>query len=304
MAHAEQTQKIATGKGFIAALDQSGGSTPKALRQYGIAESAYSGEDEMFALVHEMRARIIKAPPFNGDKILGAILFERTMDEKVDGIPTAQYLWEKLEVVPFLKIDQGLADEQDGVQIMKPMPGLENLLKRAKAAGIFGTKMRSVINSASPSGIAAVVAQQFEVGKTVLAHGLVPIIEPEVNIKAPDKAACEKILKAEILKQLETIPEGQQVIFKLTLPEEANFYSPLIAHKKTMRVVALSGGYDLDEACRRLSQNAGMIASFSRALTNGLQASQSESEFNALLQTAIDKIYKASVADAPNSQAA
>lgn len=302
MPNSEQLQKIATGKGFIAALDQSGGSTPKALKNYGINESAYSGEDEMFAKVHEMRTRIITSPVFNGEKILGAILFEKTMDDTIEGTPTAQYLWEKLNVVPFLKIDKGLADEEDGVQVMKPMPDLDALLKRAKDKGIFGTKMRSTINSASPEGIANVVEQQFEIAQKVLAAGLVPIIEPEVNIKAADKAECEEILKAEILKHLDSVPD--QVIFKLTLPEKANFYAELAAHKNTMLVVALSGGYSLEESCKRLSQNDGLVASFSRALTNDLSAKQSDDEFNAALKNAIDKIYAASVGNAAESAAA
>ena len=303
MSHSEQRAKISNGKGFIAALDQSGGSTPKALKNYGVDESAYNGETEMFAKVHEMRARIITSPAFNGEKILGAILFEKTMDDEIEGTPTAQYLWDTLNVVPFLKIDKGLEEEHGGVQMMKPMPELENLLKRARSAGIFGTKMRSVINSADvPSSIAAIVEQQFEIGKTVLEHGLVPIVEPEVNINAPDKTKCEELLKAEILKQLETATD--QVIFKLTLPEGANFYREVMEHPKTLRVVALSGGYDLQEACRRLEQNEGMIASFSRALTNDLNVQQSDEEFNAALQNAIDKIYAASVGNAANSQAA
>lgn len=304
MSHEQQRQRIAGGQGFIAALDQSGGSTPKALKQYGVDESAYSNDEEMFAKVHEMRARIITAPAFNGDKILGAILFEKTMDDTIEGTPTAQYLWDTLNVVPFLKVDKGLADEEDGVQLMKPMPELDSLLERAKAAGVFGTKMRSVINSASESGIAVVVAQQFEVGKQILGHGLVPIIEPEVNIHAADKAECEKILHAEILKQVETLADDQQIMLKLTLPEEANLYSDLIAHKNVLLVVALSGGYDLEEACKRLSQNDGMVASFSRALSNDLQASQSDEEFNAALQNAIDKIYAASVGNESQTQAA
>lgn len=291
----EQLNKIAAGKGFIAALDQSGGSTPKALAQYGVPENAYNGEAEMFKKVHEMRTRIITAPAFNGEKIIGAILFERTMDDSIKGKPTARYLWDELKVVPFLKIDQGLADENDGVQMMKPMPKLDDLLARARDAGIFGTKMRSVVNKASQSGIAAVVKQQFEVGKQILGYGLIPIIEPEVNIKAGDKAECEKVLKAEILKNLDALPDDQKVIFKLTLPEAPNFYSDLVNHKKTLKVVALSGGYSLDEACKRLSENEGIIASFSRALSNDLKASQSDAEFNSALQKAIDKIYAASV---------
>ena len=303
MPNSEQLAKISTGKGFIAALDQSGGSTPKALKNYGVDESAYSNEDEMFAAVHAMRSRIITAPPFNGEKIIGAILFEKTMDNSVEGKPTAQYLWEELGVVPFLKIDKGLEDEHGGVQMMKPMPELESLLERAKAAGIFGTKMRSVIKNADvPSSIAAIVEQQFEIGRTVLEHGLVPIIEPEVDINAPDKTKCEELLKAEILKQLDTADD--KVIFKLTLPEESGFYSEVIAHPNTLRMVALSGGYDLTEACRRLAENDGMIASFSRALTNDLRADQSDEDFNAALQNAIDKIYSASVNNEANSQAA
>ena len=302
MPHSEQLAKISSGKGFIAALDQSGGSTPKALMNYGVDESAYTNEDEMFAKVHEMRTRIITAPPFNGEKVLGAILFEKTMDSDVEGTPTAQYLWEKLSVVPFLKIDKGLADEENGVQVMKPMAELDVLLDRAVAKGIFGTKMRSVINTASESGIADVVAQQFEIAEKVLAKGMVPIIEPEVNINTGDKAQCEDLLRAEILKHLETV--SAPVIFKLTLPEQANHYAELAAHPNTVKVVALSGGYDLEEACRRLANNDGMIASFSRALTNDLQASQSDDEFAGALQNAIDKIYNASVATSGNAQAA
>jgi fructose-bisphosphate aldolase class I len=304
MSNQEQRQKIATGKGFIAALDQSGGSTPKALMNYGVDESAYSNDEEMFAQVHAMRSRIITSPAFNGEKILGAILFEKTMDDTIEGTPTAQYLWDTLNVVPFLKIDKGLADEEDGVQLMKPMPELESLLEKANAAGIFGTKMRSVINKASETGIAAVVEQQFDIGKTVLAKGLVPIIEPEVNINAADKAECEMIMNAEILKQLDTLDEGQQIMLKLTLPEQHNLFVQLVAHPNVMRVVALSGGYDIEEACRRLSQNKGMIASFSRALTNNLNANQSDEAFNTALQNAIDKIYTASMGNDANSQAA
>lgn len=304
MPNLEQLQKAQSGQGFIAALDQSGGSTPKALKAYGVDESAYNGDDEMFAKVHEMRSRIITAPAFNGKKILGAILFEKTMDADIDGIPTATYLWEKLSVVPFLKIDKGLADENNGVQLMKDMPELDDLLGRAVTAGIFGTKMRSVINAANPEGIAAVIAQQFEVGKQIIAHGLVPIIEPEVSIGNSDKAECEAILKSETLKQLDALNDDQLVMLKLTLPETANFYSDLIAHKNVVRVVALSGGYDLEEACNRLSQNDGVIASFSRALSNDLRASQSDDEFNTTLEKVIDKIYQASIAGAAKTQAA
>jgi fructose-bisphosphate aldolase class I len=304
MPNQEQFTKIASGKGFIAALDQSGGSTPKALKNYGVDESAYSNDDEMFAKVHEMRTRIITAQPFNGEKILGAILFEKTMDSDVEGMPTAQYLWEKLGVVPFLKIDKGLADKENGVQVMKPMPELEALLEKAVAAGIFGTKMRSAIHEANPEAIAAVVQQQFDVAKTIMNHGLVPIIEPEVDINSAEKAECEVLMKAEILKQLDALPADQKVLLKLTLPETAGFFAELIAHDNVARVVALSGGYSLEESCKRLSQNDGMIASFSRALTNDLNAAQSDEEFNAALQTAINKIYAASMGQDAETQAA
>ena len=294
MANQEQLDKIASGNGFIAALDQSGGSTPKALAAYGVAESEYNGEDEMFDAVHAMRTRIITADAFNGERILGAILFEKTMDNSIEGKPTATYLWEELGVVPFLKVDKGLADEENGTQIMKPMPDLDALLDRAVSAGIFGTKMRSTINSANEEGIKAVVAQQFEVGKQIIAKGLVPIIEPEVNINASDKKECEEILRRELLAHLATLSLDQKVIFKLTLPEEGNFYSEVQSHANTVRVVALSGGYDTNEACRRLSENAGMIASFSRALSQDLRAGQSDEEFNATLDSAIAQIYAAS----------
>lgn len=297
MPNSEQHAKIAQGQGFIAALDQSGGSTPKALMQYGVEESEYHGEDEMFAKVHEMRSRIITAPAFGSGKILGAILFEKTMDNTVEGSPTAEYLWNNLQVVPFLKIDKGLADEADGVQMMKPMPELDALLDRAVAKGIYGTKMRSTINSASPSGIAAVVAQQFEVANQIMDKGLVPIIEPEVNINAADKAEAEDILRDELIKHTKALPAGRDVIFKLTLPETANHYAELAALPNTVRVVALSGGYDIEEACRRLAANDGMIASFSRALAAGLNARQSDEEFNAALSGAIDKIAAASAAN-------
>jgi fructose-bisphosphate aldolase class I len=280
--------------GFIAALDQSGGSTPKALKLYGIDQSAWSSDAEMFDLVHQMRARIIKSPAFTGDKVMGAILFEQTMDRDIDGTPTAQYLWEKRHVVPFLKIDKGLAEEKDGVKLMKPMPGLDALLERAVAKGIFGTKERSVIDAANPTGIAAVVAQQFDVARQVLSHGLVPIIEPEVTISIPDKAQAEDILLAEIRKHLDDVPAGKQVMLKLTLPTKANLYKPLVDDPRIMRVVALSGGYSRDEANEKLSHNVGMIASFSRALTEGLTAQQSDAEFNAALASAIDSIFKAS----------
>ncbi|MBN9242594.1 MAG: fructose bisphosphate aldolase [Mesorhizobium sp.] len=280
--------------GFIAALDQSGGSTPKALKLYGIDQSAWSSDAEMFDLVHQMRTRIIKAPAFTGDKIMGAILFEQTMDRDIDGIPTAQYLWEKRHVVPFLKIDKGLADEKDGVKLMKPMPDLDALLKRAVAKGIFGTKERSVIDAANRQGIAAVVDQQFDVGRQVLSHGLVPIIEPEVTISIADKAEAEDILLTEIKKHLDGVPAGKQVMLKLTLPTKANLYKPLVDDPRVMRVVALSGGYSRDEANEKLSHNVGMIASFSRALTEGLAAQQSDAEFDAALASAIDSIFQAS----------
>jgi fructose-bisphosphate aldolase, class I len=295
MSREQQRIKIAAGEGFIAALDQSGGSTPKALKQYGIEEGSFSTDDEMFALVHDMRTRIVTSPVFNGDKILGAILFEKTMDALMEGVPTARFLWEKLKIVPFLKIDKGLLDEKDGVQPMKPMPGLGDLLARAKEAGVFGTKMRSVINRASASGISAIVDQQFEVAAEVTARGLVPIIEPEVNINAADKAACEDILRAELLKHARNLPSGHEVMLKLTLPDTANLYSELVAHENVLLVVALSGGYDLEEACSRLARNDGVVASFSRALSNGLHVSQSDDDFNATLRNAIDQIHAASV---------
>ncbi|HTV70645.1 MAG TPA: fructose bisphosphate aldolase [Rhizobiaceae bacterium] len=280
--------------GFIAALDQSGGSTPKALKLYGVDESAWSNEAEMFDLVHQMRARIIKSPAFTGDKVMGAILFEQTMDRDIDGTPTAEYLWEKRHVVPFLKVDQGLADTTDGVKLMKPMLNLDALLKRAVSKQVFGTKMRSVIDAANPKGIAAVVDQQFEVGKQILAHGLVPIIEPEVTISIPDKAEAEDILLAEIKKHLDGVPAGKQIMLKLTLPTKPNLYKPLIDDPRVMRVVALSGGYSRDDANAKLKQNDGMIASFSRALTEGLSAQQSDGEFDGALGSAIDSIFEAS----------
>ena len=296
MSNDQQKAQIAAGQGFIAALDQSGGSTPKALKLYGIEEDAYSGDAEMFGLIHEMRARIIKSPAFTGDKVVGAILFERTMDGEIDGIPTAQYLWDKRQVVPFLKVDKGLADEADGVQVMKPMPDLDALLEKGVSKGIFGTKMRSVINAASPSGVRAVVAQQFEVGKQILGHGLVPIIEPEVTITIADKAEAEDLLLAEITAQLDALADDQDVMLKLTLPEKANQYKALVDHPRVIKVVALSGGYSREEANSRLSQQTGMIASFSRALTEGLSAQQTEDEFNAVIADSIDGIYQASIA--------
>ena len=294
MANAEMRKQAATKDGFIAALDQSGGSTPKALRLYGVEESAYTNDDEMFTLVHEMRARIITAPAFNGEKVMGAILFEKTMDGEVDGKPTAKYLWEDCGVVPFLKVDKGLADDKGGVQVMKPMPDLDALLERAVSKGIFGTKMRSVINAATREGIAEVVKQQFEVGKQILGHGLVPIIEPEVTITISDKAEAEDILLEEITKELDKLSEGQEVMLKLTLPEKNNLYKPLVDHPRVMRVVALSGGYSREEACARLAKNTGMIASFSRALTEGLSIAQSDEDFNAKLGDSIDNICQAS----------
>ncbi|MGR3456233.1 fructose bisphosphate aldolase [Pseudooceanicola sp.] len=296
MANDKQAAQMRSGAGFVAALDQSGGSTPKALKLYGVDDDAWSTDEEMFGLIHEMRARIIKSPAFTGEKVIGAILFERTMDGEIDGVPTAQYLWEERGVVPFLKVDKGLAGEKDGVQLMKPMPELDALLNKAVSKRIFGTKMRSVINAASPSGIRAVVAQQFEVGRQILAHGLVPIIEPEVNIKAADKQEAETLLRQEIAAQLEALPGDAEVMLKLTLPEQANHYADLIAHPRVMRVVALSGGYSREEANRRLAQNKGMIASFSRALTEGLSASQADDAFDRALAGTIASIHEASVA--------
>jgi fructose-bisphosphate aldolase class I len=288
------TEQAATKDGFIAALDQSGGSTPKALKLYGVDEGAWTDDAGMFDLIHQMRARIVKSPAFTGDKVMGAILFEQTMDRDIDGTPTAQYLWEKRRVVPFLKVDKGLEDEKDGVRLMKPMPGLDALLDRAAAKGVFGTKMRSVIDAANPKGIAAIVAQQFEVGRQILDHGLMPILEPEVTISIADKAEAEDILLAEIVKHLDSVPAGKQVLLKLTLPTKANLYKKLIDDPRIMRVVALSGGYSRDDANAMLAQNAGMIASFSRALTEGLSAKQSDAEFDAMLGSAIDSIFEAS----------
>lgn len=296
MSNDQQKQQIAAGQGFIAALDQSGGSTPKALKLYGIEEDAYSGDDEMFGLIHEMRARIIKSPAFTGDKVVGAILFERTMDGEIDGTPTAQYLWDERKVVPFLKVDKGLADEENGVQVMKPMPDLDALLEKAVSKGIFGTKMRSVISAANAEGVKAVVAQQFEIGKQILGHGLVPIIEPEVTITISDKAEAEDLLLAEITAQLDALADDQDVMLKLTLPEKVNQYKPLVDHPRVIKVVALSGGYAREEANARLSEQTGMIASFSRALTEGLSAQQADAEFDTVLAATIDDIYKASVA--------
>lgn len=290
----EQVDKIATGSGFIAALDQSGGSTPKALALYGIVEDEYGNDDEMFDAVHEMRTRIITSPSFHGDRVLGAILFEDTMDRQIDGRDTPEYLWEVKGVVPFLKVDKGLADEIDSAQLMKPMPGLDELLDRAVAKRVFGTKMRSVISSADPKGIDAVVTQQFDVGNQILAKGLVPIIEPEVDIHAADKPEAEVLLRDAIVARLDDIGNGQRVMLKLSIPSEDGFYSDLIADPRVLRVVALSGGYPRDEANERLARNRGMIASFSRALTEGLTAQQSDDEFDAALGEAIDSIAAAS----------
>lgn len=296
MSKTDQAAKLRAGNGFIAALDQSGGSTPKALKLYGVEESAYGSEAEMFDMVHAMRCRIIKSPVFTGDKVVGAILFEMTMDRDVDGTPTADYLWNTKGVVPFLKVDKGLADAADGVKLMKPMPDLDALLSRANEKGIFGTKMRSVIDAASESGIEAVVAQQFEVGKQILSHGLVPIIEPEVTITIADKQQAEDMLLASLKAHLDALPEGQDVMLKLTLPETPNHYKPLIDHPRVIKVVALSGGYNREEANDRLSKQTGMIASFSRALSEGLSAQQTEAEFDATLGASIDSIHAASVA--------
>ncbi len=292
----EMTDKIAKGQGFIAALDQSGGSTPKALRGYGVEDSDWSGDEAMFAKIHEMRCRVVTSPSFNGERVLGAILFEKTMDGCVpDGKPVPEKL-KSLGVVPFLKVDKGLEDEADGVQLMKPNPALDALLEKGKAAGMYGTKMRSVIQSANPAGIAAIVTQQFEVGRQIIAHGMMPIIEPEVNIEAADRAASEKILLAEISKALDALPEGEQVMLKLSLPVVPNLYRPLVDHPNVLRVVALSGGFSRSEACTHLAKNTGMIASFSRALLAELRANMNDAEFDAALATAIDEIQCASVA--------
>ncbi len=290
----EQFEKMRDREGFIAALDQSGGSTPKALRLYGIEESEYAGDEEMFGKVHEMRTRIITSPAFTGDRILGAILFENTMDREIEGNPTAQYLWQQKQVVPFLKVDKGLAEESNGVQLMKPMPELDALLSRALDRGIFGTKMRSVIHSANDDGIAAVVDQQFDVARRILARGLVPIIEPEVDINSPQKAEAEVMLKAHILAQLDRLGEDQGVMLKLSLPEETDFYKDCIEHRNVVRVVALSGGYSREEADKRLTAQHGMIASFSRALSEGLSAAQTDEDFNAMLDASIQSIFDAS----------
>lgn len=289
-------EKMTHGKGFIAALDQSGGSTPKALKLYGITENEYSGEAEMFDLVHAMRSRIIKSPSFSSEKILGAILFEMTMDREIDGLNTAEFLWQKKGIVPFLKVDQGLAEEADQVQLMKPMPNLSGLLQRAVSHGVFGTKMRSVIKGANKAGIEKVVMQQFDIAKQIIAAGLVPIIEPEVDIHIADKKEAELLLKEECLKQLKTLKPEDKVIFKLTIPSEEGFYSDLMKDPHVVRVVALSGGYSREEANRKLAANPGLIASFSRALSEGLNAKQSEGDFDKMLADSVESIYQASIA--------
>lgn len=292
----KQLKIVAEGQGFVAALDQSGGSTPKALRVYGVEESEYNGDEEMFAKVHEMRTRIITNSAFTGERVLGAILFENTLDRDIEGKPSANYLWEEKGVVPFLKVDKGLADLENDVQVMKPMPGLDELLAKATKQPVFGTKMRSVIKMANAEGIKAVVAQQFEIGKQIIAAGLVPIIEPEVDINSPEKAEAEALLKAEIIKHLDALDADQKVMLKLTLPEAANFYKECVDHVQVVKVVALSGGYSREEANRRVAENTGMIASFSRALTEGLFAQQSDEEFSATIDATIESIYQASIA--------
>jgi fructose-bisphosphate aldolase, class I len=292
----EQAERIRRGDGFIAALDQSGGSTPKALKLYGVGEDAYSGEAEMYDRIHEMRTRIITSPAFTGDRIIGAILFENTMDREIEGRGTAEYLWSVKQVVPFLKVDKGLAAEAQGVQLMKPMPGLDALLGRAREKGVFGTKMRSVIKLADEEGVRTIVAQQFEAGRQILAAGLVPILEPEIDIHSPQKAEAEELLKASLLEGLDALSGEQTVMLKLTLPESDGFYRELVAHPRVLKVVALSGGYSRDEANARLSRNAGVVASFSRALTEGLSAQQGDDDFDAALDEAIQSIYEASVA--------
>jgi len=291
----EQLTRMREGKGFIAALDQSGGSTPKALKLYGIEESSYSGEDQMFDLMHAMRTRMILSPSFNGDRVLGAILFEGTMDRQIEGVGSAEYLWNAKKVIPFLKVDKGLADESDGVQVMKPMPQLDELCARGVAKGMFGTKMRSVIKAASASGIEAVVAQQFEVARQIIGHGLVPIIEPEVDINIPDKGAAEAILRASIAAHLDSLSADQPVMLKLTIPDTDNLYADFVSHPRVVRVVALSGGYSREDANAKLSRNRGMIASFSRALSEGLSAQQSDKEFDSVLDATIAGIYAASI---------
>jgi fructose-bisphosphate aldolase class I len=292
--NSQQLNKIQNGSGFIAALDQSGGSTPKALKAYGVEETEYATDEEMFNLIHLMRTRIMTSKSFAGDRILGAILFENTMDRLVEGLDTAEYLWQVKEVVPFLKVDKGLEDEGHGVQMMKPMPGLDDLLERANAKNIFGTKMRSVIKLANSDGINAIVDQQFLIGQQILAAGLMPIIEPEVDIHSPDKSECETLMRAAIERNLSELPEGQSVMLKLTLPEEDNFYEGLVDHEKILRVVALSGGYSRIEANDRMSRNQGVVASFSRALTEGLSAQQDQDAFDSLLDNSVQSIFEAS----------
>ena len=291
----EQLQKVKNDKGFIAALDQSGGSTPKALQLYGVNEDSWKNEQEMYDVVHQMRTRIITSPAFSGKRLLGAILFENTMDRDIEGKPTPAYLWDVKGVVPFLKVDKGLDDEKDGVQLMKPNGGLDALLKKAQSKDVFGTKMRSVIKQANPAGIDAVVKQQFEVGKQIIAAGLMPIIEPEVDIKTPNKDKAEELLKASILKELNALKPDQRVMLKLTLPEKDNLYTDLIKHGNVLRVVALSGGYSREESNTRLARNNGMTASFSRALSEGLTAQQSDAEFNTMLDASVESIYRASI---------
>lgn len=291
----DQLEKIQTAPGFIAALDQSGGSTPRALASYGIGEDEWSGEEEMFDAVHAMRTRIVTMPAFGGDRILGAILFEGTMDRDIEGLPTGTYLWATKQVVPFLKVDKGLAPVEDGVQLMKPMPGLDATLERARVLGIFGTKMRSVVKEADATGIRAIVDQQFEVGKQIVGHGLVPILEPEVDIHCPDKAEAEQLLLGGLMAGLDALADDQKVMLKLTLPDVDGFYTPCIEHPNVLKVVALSGGHSRDEANARLSRQPGMVASFSRALVEGLSAQQSDEEFNAGLDRAIESIFQASM---------
>ena len=298
MPNPDMVSKIRDGRGFIAALDQSGGSTPKALAGYGIEEGAWSSDEQMFDLIHQMRSRIITSPCFGNGKVIGAILFERTMDGTVDGKPTPQALIDR-GIVPFVKIDKGLEPEENGVQLMKPNPGLDDLLERARSLGVFGTKERSVINAANPAGIAVAVAQQFQVAKQVLAHDLVPIVEPEVNIRSADRAESDDLLLSAILEELDEIPEGQQVMLKLSIPENAGLFEPLVNHPKVLKVVALSGGFSRHEACEQLAKNPGMIASFSRALLSDIRHDQSDEEFNATLGGAIDEIYDASTAKVP-----
>jgi fructose-bisphosphate aldolase, class I len=296
MANEQMKAQISAKPGFIAALDQSGGSSPGALRLYGIPDSAYSGDAEMFRLIHEMRVRIMTAPDFTGAKVIATILFEGTMDGEIRGKPSPSYLWEDRGVVPFVKVDKGLEPERDGVSLMRPMPGLDEVLARAVKLGVFGTKMRSVINLASKDGIAAIARQQFEVADQIAAHGLMPILEPEVSIKSPDKKAAEAILLSELKRGLDALPEGRQVMVKLTLPDVPDLYDPIVKHPRMMRVVALSGGYTRDDACKRLAANHGVIASFSRALVEELRVSMSDAEFNAALGRSIEDIYNASTA--------